>query len=161
MTVNTLKVCGECVNMSNIVVKETSLDEALKVESSIPEFEEHYTRESYTEKMNNKDNLIIVAYVDDKPAGYMIGFDRYGDSSFYCWMTGVMPEYRKMGVLKTMVDYMFKWAKKKGYKKIKIKTRNERREMLAYLVKYGFFFTDVKEKEKTIEKNRILLEKDI
>ena len=43
-------------------------------------------------------------------------------------------------------------------KKITIKTRNNRREMLTYLVKAGFNFVEV-QSQLFVEDNRILLEK--
>jgi len=51
-------------------------------------------------------------------------------------MAGVNPNFRKKGILKKLMNYQDNWAKEKGYKKIKIKTRNARREMLSYLIKY-------------------------
>ncbi|MBP6256403.1 hypothetical protein KA405_01440 [Patescibacteria group bacterium] len=51
-------------------------------------------------------------------------------------MAGVCPAWRGKGVLKTLMFYQDKRAKEKGYSKIKIKTRNNKRAMLSYLVKY-------------------------
>ncbi|MBN1386167.1 GNAT family N-acetyltransferase [Candidatus Woesearchaeota archaeon] len=90
----------------------------------------------------------------------MASYDRYKDGSFYCWMTGVKPEYRGKGVLKLMMDHLMKWAKKEGYKSIKIKTRNNRREMLAYLVKYGWNILEIDDRG-SVEENRIISEKEI
>ncbi len=58
------------------------------------------------------------------------------------------------------MQYQIDWAKRQGYSKLKIKTRNARREMLSFLVKNGFNFTEVEKKENIIE-NRINLEKII
>lgn len=60
----------------------------------------------------------------------------------------------------TLMDYEDKWAREKGYNKIKIKTRNNKREMLSYLVKYGFLFTEVMQ-HPNIDDHRILLEKEL
>ena len=79
----------------------------------------------------------------------------------YCWMVAVDAKYRGKGILKSMMDYLQKWAKRKGYTKIKIKTRNKRREMLSYLVKYGFDFTGVVLNGSDIKDSRILAEKPI
>lgn len=142
-----------------VTVREVSIDEALKVERQIPEFDE-YTRESYEEKYKGKEKLILVCYVGGKPAGYIVGYDRYGDGSFYCWMAAVIPQFRKLGVLKAMMGYQDSWARKKGYTKIRIKTRNYRREMLCYLMNYGFLLTGVEPRDNILE-NRILLERDL
>ena len=89
----------------------------------------------------------------------MISYDRFGDGSIYCYMTGTDPKFRRNGILKSLMNYLEKWAKEKGYKKIKIKTRNNRREILTYLIGHDFYFTGV-EKHPKIEDNRILLEKE-
>ena len=146
--------------MGKISVKEVPVEEAVKINLTISEFEERYNKDYFEDRYKNKDTLIIVAYFNNKPAGYLIGYDRFGDGSFYCWMTGVAPEFRRKGVLKALMDYQETWAKKKGYKKIRIKTRNKRREMLIYLAKYEFYFTEV-EKYPNIKDNRILCEKEL
>jgi len=144
----------------NITIKEVSIEEAVKVNATIVEFDAPYQKDYFEDRYKDKEKLIIVAYVDDQPAGYIVGYDKFEDGSFYCWMAGVNPKFRKLGLLKTMMDYEDKWAKEKDYNKIKIKTRNNRREMLSYLVKYGFFFTEVVQ-HPNIDDNRILLEKEL
>jgi len=145
---------------NKIIIKEVSIEEAVKVNVTIIEFDAPYQKDYFEDKYQDKDKLIIVAYIDNQPAGYIVGYDKFSDGSFYCWMAGVNPEFRKMGILKYLMDYEEKWAKENGYNKIKIKTRNNRREMIAYLVKYGFFFTEVVQ-HPDIDDNRILLEKEL
>lgn len=146
--------------INKIMIKEVPITEAVKVNATVVEFTENYPIEHFEERYTGKDHLVIVAYLNKKPVGYLVGYDKFGDDSFYCWMTGVTPKYRGKGVLKAMMSYQERWVKKHGYKKIKIKTRNKRREMLAYLVKYGFHFTEVI-LYPNVEENRILLEKKI
>lgn len=145
-----------------IEVREVSIEEVLKVHKNIIEFDEMSSKkEVFEDRYKGKQNLIIVAYYNDFPIGYIIGYDRFEDNeSFYCWMAGVDVNYRRLGALKALMEYQIKWAKEKGYKKLKIKTRNNRREMLSFLVKNDFNFTSVEEKEN-IRENRINLEKDI
>jgi len=144
----------------NITIEEVPIEEAIKINATIVEFDTPYQKNYFEDRYKGKDKLIIVAYVDDQPAWYIVGYDKFGDGSFYCWMAGVNPKFRKLGLLKAMMDYEDKWAKEKGYNKIKIKTRNNRREMLAYLVKYGFFFTEVVQ-QPNVDDHRILLEKEL
>lgn len=143
-----------------ILIKEAPIEDVVKVNATIAEFGEPYQKDYFEERTKGKERLVIVAFVDKRPAGYVVGYDKFGDGSFYCWMAGVNPKFRKMGVLKALMDYEATWAKGRGYKKIKIKTRNTRREMLAYLVKYGFSFTGV-EQHQHIADHRILLEKEL
>ncbi|MFH1450415.1 MAG: GNAT family N-acetyltransferase [archaeon] len=143
-----------------ISVKETQIEEAVKVSATVTEFDEKYDKSYFENRYQDKEKLIIVAYADRQPAGFIVGYDKFGDGSFYCWMAGVNPEFRQKGVMKAMMDYQKNWAKEKGYDTIKIKTRNSRREMLSYLVKEGFYLTSVEQRE-TIEENRINFEKNL
>lgn len=143
-----------------IIIKEVPIDEAVRVSATIIEFDEVYNREYFESRYKNGKKLIIVAYIDNQPAGYIVGYDKYQDGSFYCWMAGVNPNFRKRGVLKALMDYEDNWARTNGYSKLRIKTRNNRREMLSYLVRYGFLFLEI-EKQSDISDNRIHLIKDL
>ncbi len=149
-----------------IAVKQSTIEEILRVNSKIPEFDKSETQSEFEERYKKKKHLLIIAYVNGKPAGYLIGYDNEQtpngakSQTFYCWMTGVIPKFRNRGVLKKMMDFQDKWAKNNNYRKIRIKTRNTRREMLLYLVKYGFLIINAESIDK-VKENRILLEKEI
>lgn len=145
---------------ADIVVKEVPLEEAVKVGETVVEFGETYPKSYYEDRYGDSEHLIIVGYVDGQPAGYIVGYNRDDDGSFYCWMAGVNPLFRGKGVLKELMAYQLDWAKNHGYTKIRITTRNNRRSMLTYLVKYGFLFTEVTPADN-MEENRIHLEKPI
>ncbi len=141
------------------VVKEVSIAQATEVNNTIPEFEQHIP-DYFENRYKGKEHLVLVSYIDQKPAGYMICYDRYADGSIYCWMAGVNPKFRGCGVLKELMSYLETWAKKNGYIMVKIKTRNSRREMLTYLSKYGYYFVKVLTRDD-IQNNRILLQKPL
>ncbi len=145
--------------VEEVEIKETSIDEVVEVNKTIVEFDP-YSRRYFEDRYRGKVTLITVAYVDGQPAGYLVGYDRFDDGSFYCWMVGVNPVFRRRGVLKALMNYQETWVRKRGYTKIRIKTRNSLREMLAYLVKYGFYLVEVIQ-YPSIEDNRILLEKNV
>lgn len=140
-------------------IKEINFEEAEQINNEVPEFDK-YSNEYFRERVGLKKSLILGAYVDGKRTGYLIAYDKFEDGSLYCWMAGVVLNFRKNGVLTSLMNFQNNWAKENGYSKVKIKTRNNRREMLAYLVKNGFLFTSVEEKSD-IEENRILLEKSL
>ena len=146
--------------MENIIVKEVWIDEVVRIWPEIIEFDESYKSDFFTHRYEWKKKLIIVAYIDDKPAWYIVGYQREDDWSFYCWMAWVSINFRRKGILTHLMDYQYSWWKEQWYKKITIKTRNARREMLSYLVKNWFNFTWVDVYPIVIE-NRILLEKVI
>lgn len=144
-----------------IEVKEMDIEEVLKVHKNIIEFDDDNPSKSFfEERYKNLNKLILVAYYKNNPIGYVIGYERDEDNSFYCWLAGVDYNYRRRGALTNMMKYFMKWTKDNGYKKIKIKTRNKFREMLNYLVKSGWQFMNVEVKDNAKD-NRIELELDL
>lgn len=109
-----------------IEIKEVNIEEVLKVHKNIPEFYDTIPEKEYFEnRYKGREKLIIVAYYDGIPVGYIIGYDKFQDNkSFYCWMAGVDVNYRRLGILTHLMDYQTNWAKDKGYHILKIKTRN-------------------------------------
>ena len=75
-------------------------------------------------------------------------------------MAGVKSQYRRKGLLTELTKYQEQWAKEKGYNRIKTRTRNDRREMLIYLIKTGFNICNVVPTD-LVKNRKILLEKDL
>ena len=150
----------EKLDQNDIIVKEADIDDVIQVSKNIIEFDEwDISKEYFENRYQEAEKLIVVAYYNKKPIGYVIGYDKFQDNkeSFYCWLAGVDYNYRRMGALTALMNYQKEWAKKKGYRKIKIRTRNDKREMLSFLVKSGFNFVSIEERE-CIDDNRINLE---
>ena len=123
---------------NNIEIKETAIDEVLKVNKNVIEFSDdvNLNKEYFENRYQNKEHVKIVAYLNDSPIGYIVGYDKFNDGeSFYVWMAGVDYKYRRKGALTKLMQYQIDWAKRQGYSKLKDKTRNARREMLSFLVK--------------------------
>lgn len=143
-----------------ISITEVSLSDAYRVHERIPEFAVRfpYSLQTFFDRTTGRETIALIATADEKEAGYLVGYDRDLDGSFYCWMTGVDPDYRRRGILQALMIYLEGWARQKGYTLLKIKTRNHRREMLSFLTKNDFLFIDV-EKHDDVMDNRILLQK--
>ena len=73
-------------------------------------------------------------------------------------MAGVDNNYRRLGALKKMVEYINTRAKENGYTILAIKTRNNRREMINFLSRNDFNFITVEQRDD-VRENRIELEK--
>ncbi len=146
--------------VDKIVIKEVSIDEVVKLTPTIIEFWESYQKNYFEDRYNDKCKLIIIARYNNAPAWYIVWYDKFWDNSFYCWMAWVDPKFRRKWILSLMMDYVDNWATQKWFSKIKITTRNNRRNMISYLVKNNFYFTWV-DNFQNIEDNRIHLEKDL
>lgn len=100
----------------------------------------------------------MAAYAENENIGYLIGYDK--NNSFYCWVAAVEEKYRRRGILTQMMDIFENYAKELGYSKVTLKTLNNKREMLSYLVKNNWNFTDIIKNENVIQ-NEIIAEKEI
>lgn len=138
---------------------ETTLSSTLKVLNGIPEFSGKFTIEQLKDRLQ-KDPLVLVAYENDKPVGCKIGYDRYGDGSFYSWLGGVLPEYRNRGIAQNLDDEMERRVRAKGFDSIVFKTRNKFKAMLQFAIKNRYQVVGFEEKG-TVTEHRIVLKKEI
>ncbi|MBO6660676.1 MULTISPECIES: GNAT family N-acetyltransferase [Roseivirga] len=141
-------------------ILEGSFSEALEVLRGLPEFDPLLSTDHYVERMANKPKLIAIAWVEEKPVGCKIAYDRFEDGTLYSWLGGVIPKYRKMGLAKKLADFQEKWALENGFSAIRFKTLNRHKAMLTFAINNGFQIYSVKPKDE-IENYRIELIKDL
>ncbi len=141
-----------------IQIKTGSIAELVTISRQIPEFTDPHGKEEYEKRLSGKKYLILVAYIDNQAVGFKVGYNKEDDTSFYSWMGGVLPAYRKAGVAKQLADVQETWAKENGFTSIRFKTRNKHKAMLMFAIKNGFQITAVEPREVLAE-YRILLEK--
>ena len=126
---------------------------------NIPEFTPPLpSLEKFRERTQNQIALSLVATVNDKNAGFKVG---YGQRPvFYSWLGGVIPKYRKLGIAKYLANVQEDWALQNGFNIIQFKTRNRHKAMLQFALKNGFDIIDFTQKAD-IQENRILLQKNL
>lgn len=146
--------------MKNFVIKEVCLEEALKVYHKIKEWDrpEAGTIEYCSNKIGNSKNIILGAYINDEIIGYLIAYER--NTSFYCWVVAVDKRYRRNGILTEMMNIFESYARKLGYNRVTLKTLNNKREMLSYLIKNNWNFSDIFKKDNIVL-NEIIAEKEL
>ena len=146
--------------MPETSIRESKLEVALEVLANLPEFDSLKAATYYQKELNSAESLILVAYVDDKPIGCKLGYDRFRDGSFYSWLGGVLPNYRQTGVARQLAVRQEAWAKSKGFQSIKFKTQNRHKAMLQFALRNGFSIYNVKPK-KALANYRIELVKNL
>ncbi len=105
--------------------------------------------------------LTIVALDGDRVIGYKIGYPLMEDQhTFYSWLGGVDPNYRKQGIASILMDTQHQHLRQVGYRKVQTKTMNRWRNMLLLNIQYGFdivdTFTDARGSFKIVlEKNLV------
>ena len=132
--------------MESFHIHEGNLYDAVMVSANIPEFDDTYEIPKYSKRLNSTVHLILTAYDDHNPIAFKIGYHRHSDGSFYSWMGGVLPNYRRKGIANNLADHQETWAKKKGYNSIKLQTRSKHNAMLALAINRGFQITNRNEK---------------
>lgn len=120
-----------------VEIRENELVKAVVLSWKIPEFKNPYGQEEYTNRLGNKNNLILTAYIQNKPVGFKIGYE-LNDTTFYSWMGGVLPEVRNAGIASSLLQYQEKWCQGQGFEKIRVKTRVKHEAMTNFLNKNGY-----------------------
>lgn len=131
-----------------VQIVEGTLEEALDVLRTLPEFDTLSDNDYYFSKIGNSTNLILLAKIESKIVACKVGYDKYKDGSFYSWLGGVTPEYRKVGIAQKLATTQEKWARKGGFESIKFKTLNRHKSMIIFAVKNGFEMYNIKPKDE-------------
>ena len=145
--------------MTNPTLRPASFEEIAAIHNRIPEFTPE-TPAFFAGRCENRKTLALAAFLNGEPAGYAVCYDRYEDGSLYCWMAGVLPDFRKNGVYSALAAAREAWAIENGFTALTIKTRNNRREMLRWLVNNNFDFIKV-DKHDPLADSRIYLVKEL
>lgn len=117
------------------------------------------TSDDLITKMANKPEILIdIAMDDSRLIGYKIGYE-LDHHTFYSWLGGVDPEYRKQGIAAELMKQQHQTLKELGFKVVQTKTMNKWRSMLILNIKNGFDVIDTYTDAKGLHK--IILEKKL
>ncbi|PLW97542.1 MAG: GNAT family N-acetyltransferase [Marinilabiliales bacterium] len=143
-----------------IEIREASVEEAFLVAGMIPELHSRYAINQWKEKLNDKKYLILIAFINDVPAGFKVGYDKWNDNRFYSWIGGVVPEFRRKGVALELLEEMEQHAFSTGYSVLEMKTYNHHKEMIFFALKHGFSIYAAK-KDPKVDDIALYLRKEI
>ena len=142
-----------------IHIRKGAFQECVDLSSKIPEFNSPYKIEEYKKRCPGK-YLALIAEIDNQLVGFKIGYDRFKNGSFYSWMGGVLPKFRRMGVAYSLANFQEKWTAENEFSSILLKTRKKHDEMIAFSLNRGFIITE--ETQITpAEETRIWMEKSL
>jgi len=113
---------------------------AFEVYCSVPEFAPHAAIDAaeFERRLTSDSALVLIAYDDAEALGFKVGYDRYNDGSWYSWLGGVLPAFRRRGIAKALLERQEAWARDAGYGRIYVKTRNRFGAMHAMLASAGY-----------------------
>lgn len=81
--------------------------------------------------------VILLAQVDKRPAGFAVGFE-IKPSTLYCWLIGVLPDFRKVGIASQLMEGLAAWARDNGYEVVRFECYNHHRPMLQLAVSQNY-----------------------
>lgn len=73
---------------------------------------------SKLEQIRKQQGLLLVAYDEQSPIGFKLGYVIPGQHSFFSWLGGVHPRYRRRGIGQSLLDQQEAHARMLGLKKI-------------------------------------------
>jgi len=141
-------------------IRQASPSELLWVHERIPEFPGKASLEFYTERLKDRLHLALVAEKDGELLAFKVGYQDNVPNTFYSWMGGVRPEFRKHGIADALAAYQENWSREKGFKHIYFKTRNRIPAMISFGLSRGFKIIEVIHKGG-VEDYRVVMMKEL
>ncbi|HEY5313092.1 MAG TPA: GNAT family N-acetyltransferase [Pirellulales bacterium] len=79
--------------------------------------------------MGRYNPLLLVASLDKLPVGFFLGFELKPDT-FFSWLYGVLPEFRRKSIASQLMDAVHTWVAQHDYEVIRFECQNQHRPML-------------------------------
>lgn len=97
--------------------------------------------ESTQEYINESSNLPFFTAVDEsKPIGF-ISIKENNEYTAEIYVMGVIPDYHKQGIGRTLFNRVLKWAKENGYEYLQVKTLDESHPDVYYAGTRKFYLS--------------------
>ncbi len=135
-------------------INETNLELITKLQNII--FIKEDARENYIECLKNnlgrKEIIYWLVYKDNKPIGIsgLYSYHEYPEDAWLGWF-GVLPEERKRGYGSDIFDFFEKYAKKQGYKRIRLYTESYNETAINFYSNKGMVFEKYLNTKEKIE----------
>jgi hypothetical protein len=98
----------------DITIRQGSIGEVVALSRQVPELTDPYGEAVYREKLAGKPHLILVACEGLFPVGFKVGYQREADGSFYSWMGGVLPDFRRRHAARLLAEGAGKVGRRAG-----------------------------------------------
>jgi len=116
--------------------------------------------ELFRRRFEGRRNIsIMVAVIEDCPVGFIIGFE-LTPTTYFTWIGGVMPDYRRAGVATQLMQGQQAWALDHGYDILRFECQNQHRPMLHVAITEGYDLVGIRW-ETSSSSNVVIFEKDL
>lgn len=80
---------------------------------------------------------MMVALLDDRHVGFITGFE-LTPTTYFFWLCGVIPDFRRIGVATQLMQAQQAWASDHGYSAMRFECQNQHRAMLHAAITEGY-----------------------
>ena len=101
----------------------------------------------------------MLAEVEDRPAGFIIGFE-LRPTTYFCWLCGVLPDYRRSGIATQLIRAQHAWARDQDYEILRFECQNQHRPMLHVAIGEGYDLVGIRW-DTASGNNVVIFEKDL
>jgi predicted GNAT superfamily acetyltransferase len=120
---------------------------------------EDYKLDFFKDRIHQKEDLLIViCHFQNQLVAFKIGY-RYNSGTFYSWVGGVLPQYRRNGIAKKLAELQEQKVKVQGYQAIRTKSMNRFKSMMILNLKNGFDIKSVYTNE--VDQTKVVFEKTL
>lgn len=125
--------------MADAVIDVVGVDELPQIVEMYNQiFRPTRTIDSFRRRYQGRYNVLqMVARVREKPAGFFLGFELKPET-FFAWFSGVLPEFRRMGIGSQLMEAAHSWAAQHDYESIRLECHNSHRPMLHLAIELGY-----------------------
>lgn len=118
-------------------IRTGTFAEVFALHNRIPELEPIAKVGYFSDRIGNRQYLLLVAEIADAVVGYKLGY-WLDNQCFYSWLGGVHPSYRKQGIAKALMLEQERRIGSTSAKEIRVKSMNQYRAMLLLLISQGY-----------------------
>lgn len=145
-------------NVDIIIADEPQLPSAVELYNQMfrPRREVDFFKRRFLGRYNC---LTLIARMDDRPVGFWIGFE-LKPGMFYHWLGAVLPDFRRGGIARQLMDAQVAWARDYGYEHIRCECLNHQREFIHFAIETGFDIVGIRWDSSHAD-NLIVLERNL
>ena len=102
---------------------------------------------------------IMVALIDERHVGFTTGFE-LTPTTYFCWLCGVNPDFRRIGVATQLMQAQQAWAFDHEYSLMRFECQNQHRAMLHAAITEGYDLVGIRWDGATAN-NMAIFEKEL
>jgi len=104
-------------------------------------FGEKRATEQRLKQIRKQRGLLLIAFAGNTPVGFKVGYVNQNKQTFFSWLGGVHPDFRRQGIAQTLLDYQEGHVKSLGINKIYFTSFHRFPEMINLGKKNGYLLT--------------------